>query len=194
MKLDVVQVKQWMELFSEKIAANVDHLNELDGAIGDGDHGSNMHRGMTAVMNSLATNEPADLAAALKQVAFALISQVGGAAGPLYGSAFLAMSQSAVTTPEVDTLVKTGAAAIANRGAAKVGDKTMLDVWQPAAEHLAATDLTQEQVIQMAEATKPLIAKRGRASYLGERAQGHMDPGAQSSAYLITALLEVMEG
>lgn len=190
MELTVETLTTWMNDFEAKIAAKKTYLSDLDTPIGDGDHGNNMARGMRAVTEALATKNPADLTTGLKLVAMSLISKVGGAAGPLYGTAFLEMAKKSNTTAELSELLEAAVLGIKQRGGAELGDKTMVDVWEVAVPEYTAGQLTSEKIAQAVEATKELVAKRGRASYLGERSVGHLDPGAVSSGYLFEALLE----
>lgn len=190
MELTVETLTTWMNDFEAKIAAKKAYLSDLDTPIGDGDHGNNMARGMRAVTEALATKNPADLTTGLKLVAMSLISKVGGAAGPLYGTAFLEMAKKSNTTAELSELLEAAVLGIKQRGGAELGDKTMVDVWEVVVPEYAAGQLTSEKIAQAVEATKELVAKRGRASYLGERSVGHLDPGAVSSGYLFQALLE----
>lgn len=192
MELTQTQAQAWLASFATTILDHKAELNELDTAIGDGDHGTNMTRGVTQIQTVLQTSLP-DLSTLLKQVAFAFISKVGGASGPLYGTAFLDMSNAAKQqSVELADLIQTGAAGIQRRGQAQVGDKTMLDVWQPVAQALAANQLTSQKIDTYLQATRDLVAKKGRASYLEERSRGHLDPGAQSSDYLFQTLLTVI--
>ena len=192
MELTQTQAQAWLASFATTILDHKAELNELDTAIGDGDHGTNMTRGVTQIQTVLQTSLP-DLSTLLKQVAFAFISKVGGASGPLYGTAFLDMSNAAKQqSAELADLIQTGAAGIQRRGQAQVGDKTMLDVWQPVAQALAANQLTSQKIDTYLQATSDLVAKKGRASYLEERSRGHLDPGAQSSDYLFQTLLTVI--
>lgn len=192
MELTQTQAQAWLASFATTILDHKAELNELDTAIGDGDHGTNMTRGVTQIQTVLQTSLP-DLSTLLKQVAFAFISKVGGASGPLYGTAFLDMSNEAKQqSAELADLIQTGAAGIQRRGQAQVGDKTMLDVWQPVAQALAANQLTSQKIDTYLQATRDLVAKKGRASYLEERSRGHLDPGAQSSDYLFQTLLTVI--
>jgi len=178
-------------------------LTRLDSEIGDGDHGNNMQRGFTAALERLEgteVNEPAD---ALKAVAMALMSKVGGAAGPLYGTAFLRAASALAGKPEpspedVAEALEAAVGGVKQRGKAEVGDKTMVDALEPAAaaaKEAAASGKGVAEVLRMAagaaeegaESTVPLVARRGRANYLGARAQGHMDPGSSSSFLLLDA-------
>ncbi|MGY3750611.1 dihydroxyacetone kinase subunit DhaL [Vagococcus acidifermentans] len=188
--LTLENLETWLTLFDEKIHQHRDYLSELDTAIGDGDHGNNMVRGTEAVMAALQEKQPETVADMLKLVAMSLIGKVGGASGPLYGTAFLEMAKIANSTDNLAELLQAGLEGIQKRGKAVPQDKTMVDVWFPVVEAAKADALTEQTIWDAAEATKPLVAKKGRASYLGERSAGHLDPGAVSSAYLFSALLE----
>ncbi|CAP54207.1 putative PTS-dependent dihydroxyacetone kinase [Gluconacetobacter diazotrophicus PA1 5] len=194
----------WLRRAAQVIDDRQDSLSVLDAVIGDGDHGANMARGFRAVAGKL-DEPPPDVAALLKLVGMTLISTVGGASGPLYGTFFLDMGKaardvSALDVPAWRTLLAAGVAGVAARGKAVAGDKTMLDALIPAVAALSGTqsgpDTPQalaraaEAARQGAEATIPMIARKGRASYLGERSAGHEDPGAASSALLLTALAD----
>ncbi len=120
----------------------------------------------------------------------ALISKVGGASGPLYGTAFLEMAKKSKDTTDLGELFAAANAGIKKRGGAQVGDKTMVDVWEPLSDQLAQGSLAQEDIDKAVDGTRGLVAKKGRASYLGDRSVGHLDPGAMSSGYLFTALIE----
>ena len=157
-------LEKWLEIFGDLIETNKAYLSDLDTPIGDGDHGNNMARGMAAVKETLASKQPEDIVGVFKVTAMSLISKVGGASGPLYGTAFLEM--------------------------AKASAKTMVDVWTVLVPKLKDNSLTQADIDAAVESTKDMVAKKGRASYLGERSVGHLDPGAVSSGYLFTALLE----
>lgn len=181
----------WLHRFAEKINENKAYLSELDSAIGDGDHGSNMARGVAAMEEKLAAGGFATVQDVLKTAAMALLGKVGGASGPLYGSALIAMAkQAGENEQDVAAIVKAGLEGIQKRGKAEKGEKTMVDVWIPACEALASGSLTKEAIQSAVEATKEMKATKGRASYLGERSIGHLDPGAVSSGYLFEALLE----
>lgn len=193
MELTTEKLTTWMTLFAQKINDNKAYLSELDTPIGDGDHGNNMARGMNAVIESLNDKNPTDLTTGLKLVAMALISKVGGAAGPLYGTAFLEMAKASKDSADLAQLLTVALAGIKKRGGAKLGDKTMVDVWEVLTPEVADNSLTPEKIEQAVLNTKDLEAKKGRASYLGERSIGHLDPGAVSSGYLFSALLEMEE-
>ncbi len=195
-----------LAVIKEMAAAMEEHrreLTRLDSEIGDGDHGNNMHRGFQAALERLEATNPQSPADALKAVSTALISKVGGAAGPLYGTAFLRASAALsgkedLSSEDVAEAVGAALSGVRQRGKAEEGDKTMVDALAPAAE--AAKEAASagsgagevfraaaEAAGEGAEATVELTAKRGRASYLGERAAGHMDPGARSSYLLLDA-------
>jgi phosphoenolpyruvate---glycerone phosphotransferase subunit DhaL len=196
----------WMTRFAGEMAEHRQELVALDTAIGDGDHGTNMNRGMTKALEKISASEQADAGAVLKTVAMALISSVGGAAGPLYGTLFLQMGNSLAGQPEVDLAAyaaawRKGLEGVQARGKAQPGDKTMVDALIPAVEALeAASDLDGglREAAQAAEegmkATTPLLARKGRASYLGERSEGHQDPGATSTYYLFKSAAEAFAG
>lgn len=191
MELTTDLLTKWMAAFAEKIEANKAYLSDLDTPIGDGDHGNNMARGMAAVEEVLANKNPQDLTSALKLIAMSLISKVGGASGPLYGTAFLEMAKLSSSNTDLAALVDAALKGIEKRGGAQPGDKTMVDVWSKAAPALANGELTEELIQEAVNSTKDMQARKGRASYLGERSIGHLDPGSVSSGYLFTSLLEV---
>jgi dihydroxyacetone kinase-like protein len=204
MLLDVTWAVKWLTMCAESMAENRAWLIELDRPIGDSDHGENMDRGFQAVLEKLAETPPETPGAALKLTAMTLMSKVGGAAGPLYGTAFLRASTAFGDTLEVDpaglaTALVAARDGIVARGKAESGDKTMVDAWTPAVEaaQAAAADgsgnvlavlvAAAEAAEAGAVATDPLVARKGRASYLGERSAGHRDPGAASSALILRA-------
>ena len=188
--MNVEIIKAWMTNFNEKIQDNHEYLSQLDTEIGDGDHGNNMVRGMNATMTAINKDFP-DNSSIFKAIAMALISNVGGASGPLYGTVFLEMSK--VTTDNLSDYLQAAVDGIKKRGQAEVGDKTMLDVWYPTAEISKSRRYTPDDVVEAVNQTQPMEAKKGRASYLGERSVGHLDPGAVSTGYLLEALLEAMK-
>ena len=201
-----------LDVVREMAAAMEEHrryLTKLDSEIGDGDHGNNMHRGFQAALERLDGAEPSSPADVLKTVSMALVSKVGGAAGPLYGTAFLRASttlqdRDEVTAEDAAEVLEAALGGIKQRGKAEVGDKTIVDALQPAVEAAkgVASDGSVAEVFRAAadaaeegaEATVPLTARKGRASYLGDRAQGHKDPGATSTYYLIDAAARALEG
>jgi phosphoenolpyruvate---glycerone phosphotransferase subunit DhaL len=185
------------------------YLTKLDSEIGDGDHGTNMHRGFQAALERLEGADPSTPADALKAVSMALISKVGGAAGPLYGTAFLRASttlqgKDKVSAEDAAAALEAALGGIKQRGKAEAGDKTIVDALEPAAEAAkrAVSDGSAADVLRAAaeaakegaEATVPLTARKGRASYLGQRAAGHQDPGATSTYFLLDAAARALEG
>ena len=196
--------EQWVRGFADLIAANREHLTELDAAIGDADHGSNMDRGMKAAVAALDESRPPTAGALLTKVGMTLVSTVGGASGPLFGTFFMRMGGSLGATAEtvsagdVAAALRTGLGGIVDRGKAAPGDKTMYDALAPAVEALEAA-LTDQATLATGlkaardaaaagrDATTPMLARKGRASYLGERSVGHQDPGAASVALLLDA-------
>jgi len=193
MKLELVAAKKWINLFVEKIEDNKSELNELDTAIGDGDHGTNMDRGAKAITDSFTKKDPDNLSDLYKATAFAMIQKVGGAAGPLYGTAFLDMSKAVKTDNlELSDLIQIGSDGLKRRGESDVCMKTMIDVWQPIATAMKNGNFNQQTINEALNENKAMVATKGRASYLEEKSKGHIDPGSQSSAYLFEALLEVM--
>ncbi|HEY7621109.1 MAG TPA: dihydroxyacetone kinase subunit DhaL [Solirubrobacteraceae bacterium] len=199
-------VVDWMRRFAGEMGEHRQELVRLDTAIGDGDHGTNMDRGMRKAMEKVEAAEQADPGAVLKTVAMALVSSVGGAAGPLYGTLFLQMGTSLAGQEEVDLAGWTeawrkGLEGVQARGKAEREDKTMVDALIPAIEALEqASDLDEglRAAVDGAEegmrATTPLVARKGRASYLGERSKDHQDPGATSTYYLFKSAAEALTG
>lgn len=195
-----------MARFAASMQAHREQLVQLDTAIGDGDHGTNMDRGMRKAMEKLGTTEPVDPGAVLKTVAMALVSSVGGAAGPLYGTLLLQMGTAMAGHEDVDLETYAGAwrkgvEGVQARGKARPGDKTMVDALLPALAALEqASDLDSglREAMSAAEQgmrdTIPLIALKGRASYLGERSKDHQDPGATSTYYLCQTAVEALAG
>ncbi|MDT2834746.1 dihydroxyacetone kinase subunit DhaL [Vagococcus carniphilus] len=188
--MDVKTLKKWLQLFTEKVVDNKQYLSDLDTPIGDGDHGANMARGTTEMMKAIVEKNPEKVTDTLKLAAMTLIGKVGGASGPLYGSAFMGMTKASMTSENIVDILEAGLADIQKRGKAEVGEKTMVDTWAPVIEALKNDELTVEKIQGFAEATKDIKATKGRASYLGDRSIGHIDPGSQSSAYLFEAMLE----
>lgn len=186
----VEKVSQWIELFGEKVTENKDLLNKLDTAIGDGDHGSNLTRGAAAVKEKATETDYDNLSDVFKDVGMTLVSKVGGASGPLYGSAFINMAKIAKETNDIGEILASGLEGIQKRGHAEAGEKTMVDEWIPVIEAIKNNTLSIDKIDEALNSTKDMKATKGRASYLGDRSVGHIDPGAQSSAYLFEALLE----
>ena len=202
MSLDAAWARRWIELAAADIAEQRDYLVDLDRAIGDGDHGENMDRGFKAAVEALGQALPGSVAEVLKTVAKTLMSTVGGAAGPLYGTAFLRASKAAgdgeLDGAGVAAVIAGALDGIQARGKAITGEKTMVDAWTPALEAARAAAesgsdgaAVLEAAATAAEAgaaaTEPLRATKGRASYLGERSIGHLDPGAVSTSLILRA-------
>jgi len=201
MRLEPELQRRLIKTVAERVIAHADELVSLDQAIGDGDHGLNMKRGFEAVLADLDKLVQLPLGEALKGVGTALVMKVGGASGPLYGSLFLALGKSLPDEATRATLAEAFSAAVdavRARGKSDAGQKTMLDVLVPvlAALREGSSELSglRETAQRAAEATIPMKATRGRASFLGERSIGHMDPGARSSALMLFAIIDVMEG
>ena len=197
MRLDTERKKALISAVANSIFAHVDELTMLDQAIGDGDHGYNMKRGFEAVLADAETLSAKPLPDFLRGIGMKLVSTVGGASGPLYGTLFMALGKELSAEPSREATVSAfGAAilAVKARGKSDAGQKTMLDVLVPAHEAMAqgaeATAI-KKTAAQAASATVPMRATRGRASFLGERSIGHMDPGARSSSLMIAALCDL---
>jgi dihydroxyacetone kinase-like protein len=198
----------WIEAYAAVLAENKSYLTDLDSAIGDGDHGVNMDRGFQAVHDKLASTAEQDIGAIFKNVAMTLISTVGGASGPLYGTFFLQMGMVTggkyeLTLDDWISAVESGIDGVIRRGKANPGDKTMVDSLLPALEALKKASgggkCLADALAESAKAaqggmkdTIPLVAKKGRASYLGERSAGHQDPGATSSYLLFKTAAEAL--
>jgi dihydroxyacetone kinase-like protein len=201
--ITATEVRAWIGRFSEDMTEHRAELVKLDTAIGDGDHGTNMDRGMRKAVEKLGALESDDVGAILKAVGMALVSSVGGAAGPLYGTLFLQMGTAAAGRQELDlagwtAALDAGAQGVKSRGKAEPQDKTMIDALLPAVEALKAAeadgaeldDALRRSAAAAGEgmrATIPLEARKGRASYLGPRSVGHQDPGATSTHLLLQA-------
>lgn len=200
------QCVAWLRAFAALIDDNMEFLTDLDAAIGDADHGTNMARGATAALSKLGDTIP--LGSMFKSVGMALVSTVGGSAGPLYGTFFMKFGAKLGDVEDVSlhtfaAALKAGRDGVVARGKAAVGEKTMIDAMTPAVEafesHVADGPLVAAEAASAAaqqgrDATIPLVAKKGRASYLGERSAGHQDPGATSTAYLFEALVAAVKG
>ena len=199
----VPQLEGWIRAFAALVAEQTGLLTELDSAIGDADHGINMDRGMRAVVEKLDSTRPATADELFKLVGMTLVSSVGGASGPLYGTFFLRLGSASGTTTELspDDLAKAlraGLDGLVARGKPELGDKTMYDALHPALDALesalargAGIDVAFDEAAAECragrDATIPMVARKGRASYLGERSAGHQDPGATSAALLVDA-------
>jgi phosphoenolpyruvate---glycerone phosphotransferase subunit DhaL len=191
--LDAAFVRAWLSEAAAAIDREAGRLTELDSAIGDADHGSNMRRGFAAVLVALERDAPASPGAVLLLAGRTLVSTVGGASGPLYGTLLRSAGKALgdaerVPAGEFAEALRVGVEAVARLGAAAAGDKTMLDALLPAVGALPAYEAARQAAAKGAAATVPIRARKGRASYLGERSIGHEDPGAASSALLIAAL------
>lgn len=198
----------WLTRFHTVVAEQEAYLTELDSAIGDADHGINMARGMGAVADKIADAPVGTLDALFKTVGMTLVSSVGGASGPLYGTFFLRFGTALGAVDEVDpaglgAALRAGFDGVVQRGKAALGDKTMLDALSPALDAYdttvrdggglaAATSAAADAAEAGRDATEPLVAHKGRASYLGERSAGHIDPGSASSALLLRALADAV--
>jgi dihydroxyacetone kinase-like protein len=201
--LDSGFFQRWMVAAAAAVTEESDRLTELDSAIGDADHGSNLRRGFTAVTAALEKEPPTTPGAVLALAGRTLISTVGGASGPLYGTLLRRTGKALgagaeVSVAEFAAALRSGVDAVAQLGGAAAGDKTMLDALIPAADALAAGGddvfaTAREAAESGALATVPLQARKGRASYLGERSIGHQDPGATSAALLMRTLADVAE-
>ncbi len=205
--MDATLARDWMRAAATAIAADTDRLTRLDAAIGDGDHGVNLHRGFTAVVAALEKSPPETVSEVLVKAGTTLISRVGGASGPLYGSALRAAGKALPATAEVQpsdlvAALHAGLEAVRRLGGAAPGDKTLIDAYGPALDAFEkavaggaglaeAAGAAASAAEAGAEATVPLQARKGRASYLGKRSIGHQDPGAASTSLIFQALAEV---
>jgi phosphoenolpyruvate---glycerone phosphotransferase subunit DhaL len=202
------QILQWLQTFATEIEQNKEYLTELDAAIGDADHGINMDRGFKKVASQLPSVADKDISTILKTISMTLISTVGGASGPLYGTFFLRASTAVVGKEELVVedlfkLLQVGLEGVIQRGKAQLGDKTMVDVLSPVVDSFQHVDNNKniveimQQVVSVAEQamkdTIPMLAKKGRASYLGDRSIGHQDPGATSTYLMLKSLLTALE-
>lgn len=199
----------WINRLQQVYSENKQYLTDLDSPIGDADHGINMNRGFTAVQKALQDSPPADIVSALKSVAMTLIKTVGGASGPLYGTFFLRAStacagKSELEATDVVALFDNGVQGILQRGKAQLEDKTMVDAWLPAldamnlalGEGAALKDVLNQGAAAAEQGMKdtiPLVARKGRASYLGARSAGHQDPGATSSYLMLQAAADLWQ-
>lgn len=209
MSINGKKVIEILTQIAAKIDENKGYLSELDATIGDGDHGINMSKGFKAVTEKLKEDDGVDIAGILKKTGMALVSTVGGASGPLYGTAFMKSSMSVNGKTEIDikdfsNMLKDSLDGIKMRGKAKAGEKTMIDALEPALEAInkgIEQGLESKEILKLAkeaayngvEYTKTIIATKGRASYLGERSIGHQDAGATSSAIILETIYEAIE-
>ena len=202
------QIVDWLREVGNVIEKNADYLTELDAAIGDADHGINMDRGFKKVVSGLKAAEEKDIGTVLNDIGMALISSVGGASGPLYGTFFIRAGRAArgkheLGTADLAAVLRAGLEGLAERGRARQGDKTMIDTLLPCVEAIEKaagrghnTDEALRRAVEAAEQgmkdTVPMTARKGRASYLGRRSIGHQDPGATSSYLIIKALQDTV--
>jgi dihydroxyacetone kinase-like protein len=204
----VESLVEWVRRFAELIGEQRGYLTDLDSAIGDADHGINMDRGMRAVCEKLDAGAPAAADELFKLIGMTLVSNIGGASGPLYGTLFLRLGsalgpRNAVSLDDLVKALHAGIEGLVGRGRPELGDKTMYDALQPALDALDAS-VAQDDATAVAafttawraategrDATVPMVARKGRASYLGERSAGHQDPGATSAALLFQAAADV---
>lgn len=210
MQIEKQQIINWLELCAKTYADNQDFLTDLDRDIGDADHGLNMNRGFTKVAQTLPKVVEQNIATIFKNTGMTLLSSVGGASGPLYGTLFIRAaaavgSREQLSLDELVDVLKSGVEGVISRGKAELGDKTMCDVWLPVLngaksmlESGASKEHFLDELVSIAEksavATIEMQAKKGRASYLGERSIGHQDPGATSSLLMIKALRQALTG
>ncbi len=200
MAIDVAGLTAWLRAFADSVAEHAGELTELDAAIGDADHGTNMLRGMRAVVKMLDETEFETPDALLKKAGMTLVSTIGGASGPLYGTLFLRTGSALTGTDSVDAAafgaaLRAGVEGLLARGKPELGDKTMYDAWAPALEAYDAAAVSGDLAAALGAAaaaaaigrdeTTPMVARKGRASYLGERSAGHQDPGATSTTMLL---------
>ncbi|MBW4671445.1 MAG: dihydroxyacetone kinase subunit L [Cyanomargarita calcarea GSE-NOS-MK-12-04C] len=202
------QILQWLRAFATVVEENKQYLTGLDAAIGDADHGINMDRGFKKVITQLPSVADKDIGSILKTVSMTLISSIGGASGPLYGTLFLRASASVagkqeLTTEDMLEMLQAGLDGVLSRGKAHLGDKTMIDALSPAVEAFRqavgegkdmpeAMEKTVKAGEQGMKDTIPMLAKKGRASYLGERSMGHQDPGATSCYLMLNSLFLIL--
>lgn len=207
--MDAAALEAWIREFARLIEDQREHLTDLDAAIGDADHGANLHRGMQAVLAALDQSAGIESAPLLKKVGMTLVSKVGGASGPLYGTLFLRMAAATgdgeLTAGDFAAALRAGLVGVQERGKAEPGDKTMLDALHPACDAFEASlaggsELADGLAAAAAgaregrDATTAMLARKGRASYLGERSVGHQDPGATSTALLLEAAESALSG
>ena len=201
--VDVPALAGWLREFARLVREQRDFLTQLDAAIGDADHGTNMDRGLTAVVAELEATTPPDVAALFKKVGMTLVSTVGGASGPLFGTIFLRMGVAVGAEDRVEPAglakaLRAGLEGVVARGKAESGDKTMFDALAPAVDAIESALASGRKLPDALraghaaaetgrDATVPMLARKGRASYLGERSVGHMDPGATTVGLLFAA-------
>nr|BFE62676.1 dihydroxyacetone kinase subunit DhaL [Dactylosporangium thailandense] len=197
--MDEALAREWIAAVAESVRAEAQHLTDLDTAIGDGDHGVNLRRGFDAVTTALGGLEPASAGDVLGKTGTTLLSKVGGASGPLYGTVFRALGKTMRQGGTFAEGLRAALDGVRQLGKAEVGDKTMVDALAPAVDAYALTEADETDAARAAAAaaktgaasTVPLVARKGRASYLGERSAGHLDPGAASTVLIFEALARV---
>jgi dihydroxyacetone kinase-like protein len=210
MTIEKVQILQWLEDCSALFAEQQDYLTQLDADIGDADHGLNMNRGFVRVAEKVPTMQKQSIGTILKTTGMTLMSSVGGASGPLYGTFFIRAAgvvdgKDSLSSEDLTGMLRAGMEGVVARGKAEAGDKTMCDVWFPVVEACekgleqgADVNALLENTVAVAEegvhSTIAMQARKGRASYLGERSIGHQDPGATSSMMMLKALHKVVQG
>jgi dihydroxyacetone kinase-like protein len=205
--VDVALARSWIAAVAAAVADQTDQLTQLDSAIGDGDHGVNLQRGFTAVQAALADTAPAGVGEVFTRTGATLVSKVGGASGPLYGTAFRAIGKAlppgaaAVSAADLSAALRAGLDAVRRLGGAVPGDKTMVDAYAPAVDAFekeaglrAAAEAAAAAAAEGMRSTTAMQARKGRASYLGPRSVGHQDPGATSTALVFRALADVASG
>jgi phosphoenolpyruvate---glycerone phosphotransferase subunit DhaL len=205
--IDAAAIERWIRAFAAAVAENEQELTRLDSPIGDADHGANMNRGLKAVVAKLDGGSPGGPGAVLKQTGMTLVSTVGGASGPLYGTFFLRMATAIGDAETVDqklfaAALRAGVDGVVARGKAEAGDKTMYDALAPAVDALdaafggedtaGALQAAADAAAEGRDSTTPMQARKGRASYLGERSVGHQDPGATSAALLLQTAADTL--
>lgn len=195
--MNSVDFTKWFEIWTSEIQTYKIHLSDLDNAIGDGDHGFNMAKGVAAYQEAHLNKQDLSIGDECKLIGMSMLSKVGGASGPLYGSAFLAMAKSfgdvkEITHDQLVAALTAGVESIMYRGKAARYEKTMIDVWLPVIDSLKQNNLTEEMIDEYVNETGPLKATKGRAAYLGDRSIGHIDPGSFSSGLLFKALLKLI--
>ena len=208
MAISYEQLLNWLRFIDESLIEQRGYLTELDSAIGDGDHGTNLARGAAASSNKVDIERPEYVGDLFTLVGMTLVSSVGGASGPLYGTFFLRFAASAghrqeLTLQQFANALDAGVGGVVERGKAELGDKTMYDAMEPAAaafraavekgaDAQSAARAAFEAAAAGRDATADLVARKGRASYLGDRSVGHVDPGAASTALMFEALAEAL--
>ena len=188
--LTVETARTWLSLFVEKLEVNEKYLNTLDESIGDGDHGANMLRGAKYLKEKLAEGLQVGSSDLFKMAGMSFIKKTGGAAGLLYGQAFLQMSQALQEGDDLLDCLSSGLEGIQKVGQTELRDKTLVDVWIPVMEDIRNKRLTLEKINEYVISTKDFQAKKGRAAYVSEQLIGHIDPGAASCGYFFGAMLE----